>query len=146
MLTSQRLFPGRTVKVHATDRIEVLLELDFDTYVRKVFTLDGVDLSDISDSQLSNAQHCLVVLVGGKRLIVEPPPALREQWGRRLNLHARIFLAEQVYGRPVGFTTDLPGHRDPVLDVSAFYNSLRESGFQVSDVKRVLNGEGRRRG
>ena len=145
-VSSQRLFPGRTIKVHSTSRVEVQVDLEFDVTLRKVFTLEDVDFSDIHESQMSAAQHCLVVLVGGKRLLVEPPIALREQWGRRQNLNARVFLAEPVHGRPVGLTEELPGHRDPVLDVSVFYNSLRDSGFDVGEVKRVLNGRGGKRG
>jgi len=144
MQTVARIFHGKTLKVHSIDRVEVMLELDFDFFARKVFSLVlEFDPEDLEEDDYSRAQHCLVVLLGGKRVMVEPEIAVREQWGRRSDIPSRVFLTERVHGTPIGYTEGLPGHNDPVLDVAPFYNSLFPA-FDVQAVKSVLNGRGRR--
>jgi hypothetical protein len=141
-----RLFKGKTLKIHSIDRVEIAVELDFDLITRKVFSLElEFDPEGLEEDDYSRAQHCLVVLLGGKRVMIEPELALREQWGRRSEVPARVFLVERTFGRPIGHTEGLPGHLDPVLEVAPFYNSLYPA-FDVQDVKAVLNGRGGRRG
>jgi hypothetical protein len=141
-ISSARLFRGRTIKIHSVNRVEVMLDLDFDTLRNKTFALPELefDAAELSEDALSRAQHCLVVLLGGKRVLVEPPIALRDQWGARVDLSARIYLLGRVHGRPIGYTVGLPEHPDPALEVSPFYNWIASRGFDVADVKAVLNG------
>lgn len=141
-----KLFRGRTLKIHSIDRVEILVELDFDFLARKVFALGlEFDPDELEEEDYSKAQHCLVVLLGGKRVIVEPDVSCREQWGRRSEVPSRVYLTERVHGHPIGYTEGLPSHGDPVLEVAPFYNSLFPD-FDVHEVKAVLNGKGGRRG
>jgi hypothetical protein len=143
---TSRIFRGKTLKIHAIDRVEILVELDFDFLARKVFALTlDFDPDELEEDDYSRAQHCLVVLLGGKRVMVEPEITTREQWGRSDAVGARVYLTERVHERPVGFTEGIPGHPDPVLEAAPFYNSLFPE-FDVTVVRSILNGRGGKRG
>lgn len=141
-LTTPRLFSGKTVKIHTPNQVEVAVDLDFDIVVRKIFKLDRVS-DDVDPEFLRQAQYCLVVLLGGKRVLVEPSVSDREQWGRKPVVRARLFLAEKIYGSPIGLMRNLPDTRAPVLEISPFLNWLREHKYAMHHVKAALNGTSR---
>jgi len=146
MQTVARIFQGKTLKIHSIDRVEILLELDFDFLARKIFSLElEFDPEDLEEDDYGRAQHCLVVLLGGKRVVVEPEISVREHWGRRTEIPSRVYLTERVHGQPIGYTEGVPGRAEPVLEVAPFYNSLFPM-FDVQAVKSVLNGRGGHRG
>lgn len=137
---TSRIFRGRTLKIHSIDRVEISVELDFDVSARKVFSLAlDFDPDTLGEDDYSRAQHCLVVLLGGKRVLVEPEISTREQWGRSDAVGARVYMTERVHQRPVGYTEGIPGHIDPVLEAAPFYNSLFPE-FDVTVVRAILNG------
>lgn len=144
--SDQRFFRGRTLKIHSVNRVEIMVELPFDICLRKIFTLDqlGFDVEQLDDDDFGKAQHALVVLLGGKKVIVEPELSQREHWGHRPSLAARVYLDERVHGRPVGLTNGILS--ESVLEVSPFFSWVAEQGFDLSAVKRVLNGKGGKRG
>lgn len=145
MTRTSRIFRGKTLKIHAIDRVEIMVELDFDLFVRKVFELSlDFDPSTLEEDDYSRAQHCLVVLLGGKRVMVEPEVTTRDHWGRCDAVGARVYLTERIHERPVGYTEDLPDHPDPVLEAAPFYNSLFPE-FDVTVVRSILNGRGGKR-
>lgn len=141
----QDLFHGVVRHVPSVNRLRVTIELPFDIAVTRIVTLEEVRHTDFdSDDLRDRAQHCLIVLLGGKSVVVAPSPSGLDRWTSKPTL-ARVYLNERLYGQPVGFTPELPGCTRPVLEVSSFFNSLRAHGFQVGDVKQVING-GRERG
>lgn len=144
--TGQRFFRGRTLKIHDANRVEILVELPFDICLRKTFELAalGFDAGQLDEEAYSKAQHALVVMIGGKRVVVEPTIALREHWGQRQDLPARIYLDERIHGRPIGLTNGIL--RDAVLEVSPFFSWIAEQSFDLGAVKRALNGKGGRNG
>jgi hypothetical protein len=136
---SARTFVAKTVRVHAVGVVEVSLDLDFGVRLNKLISVTDMSSSDIPDSVKSNAMHCLVVLLGGKRLIIQPDPRTRADWGKNHEIEGRIFLDERVFGGPVGLTTDVSGCSSDVLDISPYFESLRANDFAVSVVKNNLN-------
>jgi hypothetical protein len=134
-----RTFVAKTVRVHAVGVVEVSLDLDFGVRLNRLITLPDMESSTIPDTVKSNAMHCLVVLLGGKQLIVQPDPESRSDWGKGQEINGRIYLDERVFGSPVGLTTGVSGCRADVLDISPYFESLRECGFEVSAVKDTLN-------
>jgi hypothetical protein len=134
-----RTFKAKTVRVHSISAVEVILDLDFGVSISKVITLDGLMPSDISEEDKSKAHHCLIVLLGGKRLLVQPDPTERKFWGRKTDTRSRLFLDERVFGSPVGLTTNVFGDVGEYVDVVPFLKSLAANGFNVADVKAVLN-------
>lgn len=144
--TDQRFFRGRTLKIHSVSRVDVLVEMPFDLFVCKTFTLDalGFDDSAFDDDTYSDAQHALVVLLGGKRVIVEPDISQRAHWGHLRTITARIYLDARVHGAPVGLTKGILSN--PVLEISPFFSWVAENKFNMGTMKRVLNGNGGKHG
>jgi hypothetical protein len=141
LLYRQDLFKGKTLRVHRINQIEATVELEFGVSVTRMFSLDAVS-ADVPSEDYDRAMHCLVVLVGGKRLILQPDEADRENWSHRPVIAARVYLAERTYGKQVGHTCGLYSEVDPVLEVSPFFNWIRERGFRLADVKAAVNGNG----
>lgn len=141
LLYRQDLFKGRTLRVHRINQIEATLELEFGVSVTRLFSLDNVS-ADVAPEDYDRAMHCLVVLIGGKRLIIQPDEADRDNWSHRPVIAARIYLAERTHGKQVGHTSGLYSEVEPVLEVSPFLNWIRERGFRLADVKAAINGNG----
>ena len=81
----------------------------------------------------------LVVLLGGKRVIVQPENE------KPTCVYGRIFLNERIYGSPVGLVMNVDKLDRPILDVTPFFHYLAASEFSVSLVYEVVNrGDGRR--
>jgi hypothetical protein len=139
---TSRTFRAKTVRVHSIGVVEVSLDLDFGVRVTKVLSIEGMRPSEIPEHLHSNAMHCLVVLLGGKRLLIQPDPVEREGWGRIPSVRARVFVDEKVHGTPVGLTTNIADATGDLLDVAPFCHDLCGSGFRVDAVKQVLNKAG----
>jgi hypothetical protein len=134
-----RVKRGNTVRVHGVNRVEIDLYLGFGIKLSKLFELDGVSASSVPVSYKSAAVHCLVVLLGGKRVLVQPE---NEKPTCKL---ARVFLNERIYGSPVGLVTNVDHLDHPILDVTPFFCYLAEHGFDVRRVHEVLNRRGEKR-
>ena len=119
--------------------IEVELQLGFGVSIRKAVRLEGIDESGIPRRNASDAKHCLVVLLGGKHLLVHT-----DAYRKGSMLVGRVYLDERVYGEPVGMTVPF-GMDEFRLDVSVFYDWLRTHGYDISVVKSVLNGNGKQK-
>lgn len=139
-VSETRVFRASTVRVHSVNAVEASVDLDFGVTVRKVFIFAGVRVADIPQRLRKEALHCLVVLLGGKRLLVQPAEAEREQWGRRPEVHARVFLDARICGTPIGLTTGLPGLTGAFLEVTPFLRHLQEHEFDLQFVKNALRG------
>jgi hypothetical protein len=109
--------------------------MDFGIKVERAIALDGFSLSDFPEEMRSNAMHCLVVLLGGKRLIVNPSAQ-----HHHITV-AHLYLDEKLRGPvpPVGMEM-VPGTNDTRLEVGTYFRSLRTSAFAVDEVKLMLNG------
>lgn len=129
-----KLKAGRVVRVHSVNRVEVAVDLGFDVFVNRVFVLEDLRVNDIPADKRRQAVHCLVVLVGGKNVYVQP-----ESMSGTAKM-ARLYLAEKVFGSPVGLVQHIPGLARPLLDVSTFMGWLGGCGFELREVKAVVNG------
>mgnify|MGYP000179800205 CR=1 FL=1 len=134
MLRIPDLREARTVRVHSIGRIEVDVDLGLGVRKNHIFSLEGFSHRDVEDPNKAKACHCLVVLIGGKRLLVQPEH-LRPDARR-----ARLFLAEKVHGSPVGLVQHAPGLTKPILDISVFLSWLSASDFEIAKVHEVVNG------
>jgi len=113
------------------------LRLGFGVTVEKNIVLEGVQRISVPKELRRRAHHALVVVVGGKDLIVQVGSD-EEKDG---NVVGRVFLNERVHGKPEGLV--LPrGLEQPVLEVSTFFAWLGEKDFDLRVVKAALNGKG----
>lgn len=130
----ENLWKAKVKKVHSCNRVELRIELGFGCSIDKTFTLEDVRVKDIDPDNRRAAVHALVVLAGGKRVLVQPENSSPEA------KIARIYLVEKIYGSPVGVVMHAPKTEGPILDVSVFYNWLRPQGFEIAEVRAVVNG------
>ena len=129
-----RVYKAKTVRVSSVNSLLVDLDLGFGIHAHRTVYLEGVSVGSVPAPLRKNAMHCLVVLLGGKRLLLRTTDAQKVD-----GVLARVYLAEKVYGNPVGLSVPY-GFDDALLDVSEFYLSLRTNGYDVSGVKSILNG------
>lgn len=135
-----RLHHARTVRVQSFNCIEVDLELDYGVSIRKRIVLEGVQRSLVPEYRRKAATHALIVLVGGKNLIVHVET---DNAGKMTDgyIPGRVYLAEKVHGDPEGMVIPY-GLEDELLEVSLFYLWLMKHDFDMRLVKSVLNGKG----
>ncbi len=134
-----RLFPGRVVRVLSLDAVEIDLQLGFGVFIRKAVRLEGIEARAVPKAFLDPAKYCLIVLLGGKRVLVHTDPHRRGRF-----VVGRVYLDERIHGRPVGMETPF-GLDESRLDASAFYAWLSEHKYDVQLVKAILNGDGRQK-
>lgn len=138
---ASRAFHAKTLRVWTINRVEAIVDLDFGVTIRKSFTIDGLALGDaLSEDVRARAVHCLVVLIGGKRLIVQPDPRSRDRWGSMREIAARVYLAEKVNGSPIGYTENLPEASGPVLELAPYVSWLAQQQFDIDLVRETMNG------
>lgn len=137
---ASRGFRARTVCVQSANRIETELDLDFGIRLRRTFLLDGFEVHAAVGEARNRAKHCLVVLAGGRSLVVRPDPRLRDRWHGGVDLRARVFLCERVFGRPVGYMQSVTEAQGPALELGPYMSWLASTDFDVEVVKDLLNG------
>jgi len=125
---------ARSVHIPTSNSVVLNVNLGFGVNLNRKATLDGVSQKDVPYHYRKEARHCLVVLLAKKRLLV--------RFATEDDEHpciARVYLNERVHGDPPGLVT-MDDSEYPLLEVSTFFLSLREDGFEVQRVLDVLNG------
>ncbi len=130
-----RLYLARTVRVHSFNCIEAELDLGYSVSVKKNIILEGVQSGSVPSAQRKDAKHALVVLLGGKHLVIHTG----QQNVKDGFLPGRVYLVEKVHGEPEGLATPY-GLDIQLLEVGLFYPSLQRARFDIGFVKSVLNG------
>lgn len=135
-MTSQRYFSGKVIRILSPNRIDVSLNLEFDLTLRHAFVLEDLSLQGMSDEERNAAKHCLILLLGGKKVCVRPDPRLRDRWGSIPDLRARVFRLDSasVFSSCVGYVDVLSEVGSPALDVSAYMLSLATKGYEPQEV------------
>ena len=135
------LYKAKVARVIGPNVVEVEIALGFNLTHRASVWLK--DVSDVKDTELkSKANHCLVVLLGGKNVFlgVESPNEQRTV--------AYIFRAlddknEHAFDGFICDISGIPGGSYPskALDVNKYINYLAENGYDVQDAKeRIIRG------
>ena len=136
------LFSARVVSVPTPGTLEVDVSLDFNVQVRKLLTLPDVEVPPRSNSRGSpyqNALRALVVLAGGKRVLVQLEPETRDRWGWLPSLPARVYPEKPVYGDPVGSTEGISEKHGTVLELGTFMSWLAKHDYDIHKVHAAIN-------
>lgn len=142
-----RLFKGRTVFVlpwarehPERHRPEVIIDFDlwFGIHGHKRVIIEGIDVGRVNAAQRGHAQHCLVVLLGGKRLLVKVADPRVDG-----SVLGRVYLDEKVYHKPAGLVevSDLLGDNRERLEIGTYFDALIACNFDVGFVHKTLNGK-----
>jgi hypothetical protein len=132
-----RLYNARTVRVYSHDSIVADIDLGFGAHVHRRVFIAGVP-ARVQMGVKNEAYHCLVVLLGGKNLLLEVSATPSDQ-----PFCAKVYLDERVHGSPVGMTCPSGATVSPDnlrLDVGAYYVWLGQRGYDLGVLKETLNG------
>ncbi len=125
-----RTFAARTERVVGPGVIDALLGLPFAVFVsRRVEIIGAPECPPILSKQ---AMHCLVILCGGKRLLIAADEDQRSH-----TIRARVGVLAK---RP---PPDCQMHdgSTALLDVGVFLALVQRNGYAVRDVLVALNGD-----
>jgi len=136
-----RVFNARTVRVHTVGRVEVELKLGFGVVSTKHVLLEGFNPRRIPMKHRNNAQHCLIVLLGGKNLLAHISDA------DNLDGHvpARIFVDDRSIDLSAEYTAVPYGLVEPYLEVTKFMECLATVDYDVNAVHKVINSKKKKR-
>ncbi len=129
---ADKLLPARTVRIHNLSRVELDVELPFGAHLHRTFTV--TDMQKVPEALRTRATHALVVLIGGKRMLIQP------EHTREDARSARLFLNERVHGTPIGIVQHVERLVRPILDVAMFMSWLADRDFDIRIVREVVNG------
>lgn len=140
------LYRAKVARVVNANMIEAEIYLGFNLVHRSIVWLSGVEVAD--EALKAKAIHCLVVLIGGKKVFLE----IEDPDSRKAV--ARVFrgIDEKMCEAFDGFVQDtkgLPGGTYPAktIDVNEFMRFLSKDGFDVQEVKnRVIGKQSVRKG
>lgn len=133
-LPRRKWFDAKTAYIASPSVIDITVRLGFGVVTTRRFSISG--LIPIPPESEAEAKHCLVVLCGGKDLLIETDTEL---YGDRL--YATI-LAPAV-DPPKQFTHVVDGN--VFVDVGPYMSSLADVNFPIDMVRTHLNGKHRAR-
>ncbi len=130
---------GRTVRVLNLNCLEASLDLGYGVSVVKNLVLEGVDTRGVPPARRSEAVHCLVLIAGGRDLIIHSADdTLRDGF-----IRARVFL-DVVPQAPLPAGMCSPYGMDEVLvEVSMLYGWAATTGYDPSAVREAMKAVGR---
>lgn len=133
-----RLLEGRVQRVSALGELDVLLDLGFGSHVRRYVRIEGWPGEQIPTALRNAAMHALIVLVGGKSVLVlvsassEVSPAVL----------GRVYLMDKVSRPDPSWFVPPYGTETPMLEVACFMSWVARYNFDKGTVLAALNGPG----
>lgn len=137
-MTAIKRFTAHTVKVSAPNLVDVSLRLDFGVLLERQVRIANAPPADSLGAMYNAALQCLIVLCGGKSLVVDLDPSQRNH-----EVNGVVAVASRTVPLDCGFSK-ADGTR--LLDVGAYLYVLREHGYDRRMLLAALNGKSRHRG
>lgn len=103
--------------------------------VHRKIKLEGIDQRVVPSYQKNKAHHALVVLIGGKKIVVQAATDTIDPVVR-----GRVYLDERIHGNPVGMSCP-PGAEREMLEISEYMRWLSTKEFEIGEVLFTLNGK-----
>lgn len=125
---------GKVISVVDPFRLLVRIELTSEVDIKKVVTIEGIDPAGIAPNLREEAKRGLIIMCGGKDVIVH---FNRDNVDRMIS---RVYLLDSK-------NILSPHLRDPtgtdtwLLDIGAFYASMIAHRFSREMITNVLNGK-----
>lgn len=135
MALPSRLYPAHTIRVTTWNTVLVNLYLGFGVTVQKSLLVEGLDIAALPPGRRSEATHCLVLVVGGRDLLVHTDDTTLDG-----HLKARVYLADPAPQAPDG-TLAVPYGLDEVrMEVGLMWQWIARGGFDPRETGRRLHG------
>lgn len=129
-----RIYEARTVRVLALNRVLVDLSLGFGVRIQRSITIEGVD-SSVPSAHYKNASHCLVIVLGGRDLLVHTDDTTLDG-----HLKGRVYIADPASEAPDGTLAVPYGLDDPRMEVGLMWKWLERTGFDPRETGRRMHG------
>lgn len=130
-----QVLPASVVRVHYANCLEARVALGFGVTVTKRVIIEGIDSHRIPPQLRPLAKKAMVILVGGKSILVHADPSVQDGI-----VQGRVYLNEKVYGAPEGAMCVPYGLDQPLLEIGFFFEWLHGRNFSIDALKGVLNG------
>lgn len=128
---------GKVNYVISSVLIEADMTLGFGVHIQRRIWLDGVKPAE-GDALAKKAMHCLVVLIGGKRIFAEIPD---NETGRITAKVYRDLSDEALANFPDDMKAKIlvDSQEKTVIRVNNYLNLLSRTGYPIDDVRsRIL--------
>lgn len=132
-MTSIKRFAAQTVKVSAPNLVDVSLRLDFGVLLERQVRIANAPSIESLGAMYNAALQCLIVLCGGKSLVVDLDPSQRNH-----EVTGVVAVTSRAVPLGCGFSK-ADGTR--LLDVGAYLYVLREHGYDKRVLLAALNGK-----
>ncbi len=129
-----RIYRARATKVANLGLLEVDLNLGFGVRVGKNLILEGVDAKTIPQARRSDAMHCLVMIAGGRKLLVHT----EDDTTRDGFIRARVYLDAVPRGMLPAGMCQPHGMEETKVEVSLLFGWAATTGFDVAQVRDVM--------
>jgi len=133
-------YAGKVQRVSSRwDTVTVNLDLGFDISFRADLRIEGVDMSKVPHVWSEQAKHCMVILLGGKRVYAFLSETDQPKGRPAL---ARVYLADRAIEPPPEILSTPPGFGSPMVEAGLFSDWIADKGCDPQDVRDMLNGTG----
>lgn len=129
-----RIYEARTIRVLALNRVLVDLSLGFGVHIQRSIVIEGV-ASSLPSTHYKNANHCLVIVLGGRDLLVHTDDTLIDGC-----LKGRVYIADPAPSAPDGTLAVPYGLDDPRMEVGLMWQWLEKTGFDPRETGRRMHG------
>jgi hypothetical protein len=124
-----RLYRAMTVRVVHLNCILADIDVGFGVITRKNLLVDGVDCAAVPQAMRSDAMHCMVMLVGGRELLIHTDCAALDGF-----LKSQVYLSDDAPRAPKGTMSVPPGMGEPHLDIGLMWNWVADQRFNPRTV------------
>lgn len=133
-----RIYTGRTIRVLNLNCLEVDMALAFGIRVAKNLVLE-FDSHTVPGHRKSEAQHCLVLIAGGRDLLIHTD----DDTTRDGFIRARVYVDAPVVGHVPAGVVQPYGIDEDRVDVAALYAWAGTAGFDPARVREAMRGVAR---
>ncbi len=130
-----RLHKGRVLRVVEPHLLEVDIDVGFGVRVTRYVHLEGLSDRFAPKHSRASAMHTLVIICGGKDILIYADSGKIES-----PTIGRVYLDSNKGLDGVWMVYPPEGARK-LLEVSTLMQHVKDSGFDVSEAKRILNAK-----
>lgn len=134
-----RIYSGRTTRVLNLNCLEVDMALAFGVRVAKNLVLEGVDSHSVPPARRSEANHCLVIIAGGRDLLIHTD----DDTTRDGFIKARVYLDAPLLGAMPAGVCQPYGIDEERVEVSLLYGWAASVGFDAARVRDAMRNVAR---
>lgn len=134
-----RLYQAHTNRVLNLNCVQVALDLNFGVTLQKNIIVEGIDGHAVPAAKRSDAMHCLVLLVGGRDLILHTDDSTIDGF-----LKSRVFLEAAAPAAPDGTLAVPYGLSEPRMEVGLAWAWAARGGFDHRGLAALMREVPRR--